>query len=51
MANELVQVLFQECKSKGSSFRMKIREEIPEVDFLDTPATQSPFQSLSQNNN
>lgn len=29
MSNELVQLLHQECKSRGNAFRMKIREEIP----------------------
>jgi hypothetical protein len=34
MAAELVQVLYQECKCRCSSFRMKLREDVPDIDFL-----------------
>ena len=33
MAQELVNIIYQEWKFRGSSFRMKLREDIPEIDF------------------
>ncbi|CAD8061010.1 unnamed protein product [Paramecium sonneborni] len=44
MANELVQILYQEQKSRGNGYRMKIREEIPQVDFLD----DDQFQDIQE---
>ncbi|KRX02500.1 hypothetical protein PPERSA_11840 [Pseudocohnilembus persalinus] len=35
MAADLTQFLHQECKNIGNGFRQKVREEIPQVDFLE----------------
>ncbi|CAD8043011.1 unnamed protein product [Paramecium primaurelia] len=49
MANELVQILYQEQKSRGNAFRMKIREEIPQIDFFDDDQSQDiQFQSVQE---
>lgn len=48
MAAELVQILFQECKCRGSAFRIKIREEIPDIDFLSGNAVSvSSYSNLN----
>ena len=34
LANELLNLLFSESKTLGNSYRFKLREEIPQIDFL-----------------
>ncbi|KAM3145232.1 hypothetical protein pb186bvf_002560 [Paramecium bursaria] len=46
LANELVQLLSLESKSRWSAFRAKIREEIPAIDFYDPPAP--PLQNFQE---
>ena len=52
MAQELVNLLFGECKSPGNAFRYKVREEIPNVDlFQESVVGQAGFNNNNNNNN